>query len=71
MGEIILKGDNNWTIWFKKWIPAVGMPLLATGIIYTADYIQVNPLPIDPKYVFVSGLIVTVLYQIANLIKHG
>lgn len=71
MGNWIFRGDNKWGIWIKKWIPAVIVPAVATTIIYTADYINLNPLPIDPKYAFVSGLFVTILYQIGNLIKHA
>ena len=71
MGETILRGDNDWTIWGKKWLIAVGVPLLATGALYTAEFITANPLPIDPKYAFLSGLFVTILYQLGNLLKHA
>jgi len=71
MGETIFRGDNDWIKWGKKWVAAVGVPILATGILYTAEYINVNPIPVDPKYAFLSGLFVTILYQIGNLIKHA
>jgi len=69
--KIILRGDNKWAVWLKKWIPAVVTPTIATGIVATANYLEINPLPITPQYAFVSGLIVTILYQIGNLIKHA
>jgi len=70
MGKWIFKGDNKWGIWVKKWIPAVVAPTVATGIVYTANYLQVNPLPLDPEYTFISGFLVTILLTLGNLIKH-
>lgn len=71
MGEIILRGDNKWSVWLKKWIPAVVVPGVAAIGIATANYITANPLPIDPKYAFISGLVVTIILQICNLVKHA
>lgn len=72
IGTIILKGDNNWKTWGKKWVGAILVPTgigLATA---TLNYIQVNPLPIkDPVTAGIAGLVVTVALQVLNLIKHA
>lgn len=65
----ILRGDFNWKIWFKKWGFGLGATFVGAGAIYTASFIGANPFP--PEYAFWSGLLVTVLIQIGNAIKHA
>ena len=63
-------GDQDWKIWFKKFGKGLGAVLLASGVAYSATFLQENPLP-DPKYQFIAGLIVVILLQIGNYIKHA
>jgi hypothetical protein len=69
--KLILRGDNDWGIWLKKWAAAIIVPAASVILISTSEYITNNPLPIDPKWAFLTGLIVTIMYQIGNLIKHA
>lgn len=60
--------DFDIKIWLKKWgwgFLAVGV---SSGLIWTAEYIDVNTLP--PEYAFWGGLISVVALQIGNMIKH-
>jgi len=60
--------DFKWSIWFEKWGKNVILLSGATIALFTADYITENPLPTE--YVFWSGLLIIVLQQIGNYIKH-
>ena len=62
-------GDFNWTIWFKKLVKGLGLVLLSTGAIYTADYMNATEFP--PEYAFTARLVVIILSQIGNYIKHS
>jgi hypothetical protein len=64
------RGDNNWMIWAKKWIWAVVVPSAGALAIATAEYINVNPFPVDPSQAWISSFIAMILMQIGNLIKH-
>jgi len=61
-------GDFNWGIWFKKFGLGLGTTLLATGLVFTADYLQAAQLPAE--YAFTTGIIILVLNQVGNYIKH-
>jgi hypothetical protein len=70
MGEIILKGDQDWTIWFTKFGKGLLAIIIATFLTYVATFLQDNPLP-DPKWQFIAGFLVIVFIQLGNLIKHA
>jgi len=59
----------DFKIWLKKWGFGIGATLLSTGLIYTADYINITEFPVE--YAFWAGIAVTVLNQIGNMIKHS
>jgi len=61
-------GDFNWTIWGKKLVKGLGLTIGASACLYVADFMVDNPLP--PEYTFYGGLIIIVLQQIGNYIKH-
>jgi len=61
-------GDFNWNIWFEKLGKGSAIIIGATVTLYVADYIIENPLP--PEYAFWGGLIVIILQQMGNFIKH-
>jgi hypothetical protein len=69
MGEIILKGDFDWKKWFVKWGKGIGVTLIGTTCLYTASFMGVNPFPIE--YAFWSGLLITFLNQIGNMLVHA
>jgi len=71
MGDTILKGDMNWQKWIIKWGKGIGVTLAATGLIYTASFMQTNPLPISTEYAFLTGLIITTLNQVGNWLIHA
>ena len=60
--------DFDIKIWLKKYAKGLGLTLLSTGLIYTADYIELTEFPAD--YAFYTGLLVITLSQIGNYIKH-
>jgi hypothetical protein len=61
-------GDFDIKIWLKKWGWGLCAILASTGIIYTADYMSLTEFP--PEYAFWAGLIVIILNQVGNMIKH-
>jgi hypothetical protein len=61
--------DFDWKIWGKKWATGLGTTILATAIVFTANYIQATTFPAE--YAFWGGLVIIVLNQIANFIKHN
>jgi len=61
-------GNFDVKIWLKKFAKGLGLTLVSTGLIYTADYLEVSDLP--PEYAFWAGLLVISLGQIGNWIKH-
>lgn len=71
MGKWIFKGDQDWNKWFAKWGKGLVTVVAASGITYTATFITANPLPVDPKYVFLVGLFVTLLSQLGNWLQHA
>lgn len=70
MGEVILKGDQDWKIWLTKFGKGAAAMLVATLLTYSATFLQNNPLP-DPKWQFVAGFLVVIFIQLGNLIKHA
>jgi hypothetical protein len=71
MGKYFFKGDQDWKKWFAKWGKGLVVTVSATGLLYTASYMQVNPLPVSSEYVFFTGLIITILNQIGNFLQHA
>jgi len=61
-------GDFDIKIWLTKLAKGLGLTLLSTGLIYTANYIEISELPAE--YAFWGGLLVISLGQIGNWIKH-
>ena len=59
---------NDWGIWSKKLVKGLGLTLGAAGFLYVADFLVENPFP--PEYAFYGGLLIIVLQQIGNFIKH-
>jgi hypothetical protein len=71
MGDIILKGDQDWKKWTIKWGKGLIAVTTLTAVTYTATYLNANPLPVDPKYIFLTGLLVTLLNQVGNWLQHA
>jgi len=72
MGKYFFKGDNDWNIWARKWFGAVVIPSAIALATATANYMQLNPLPIkDPAWMWVAGFIPLVILNLINLIKHA
>ena len=61
-------GDFDWKIWLTKGITKLGYTLLATALFFFADYIDVTEFPVE--YAFWTGIIMTILLQLGNMIKH-
>ena len=61
-------GDFDIKVWGWKFAKGLGVTLAATGCIYTAEYLKATNFP--PEYAFWGGLLVVVLGQIGNWIKH-
>jgi len=61
-------GDFDWKIWFEKLGKGAALIAGTTLALYVADYMVDNPLP--PEYAFWSGLIIILLQQLGNYIKH-
>jgi len=61
-------GDFKWDVWFKKLGMGAALLTGATVTLYVADYITLNPLP--PEYAFWGGLLIIMLQQVGNYIKH-
>ena len=61
--------DFSWIIWGKKLGKGLGLVCGSAACLYTADFIVENPLP--PEYAFYGGMIIIVLQQIGNYIKHN
>lgn len=66
---VLFKGDMDWKKWFIKLGKGLGVTLVATGLIYTADYINLTEFPTE--YAFISGLVVLVLNQVGNWLQHA
>ena len=60
--------DFLWSKWLEKWGKGLAAVFIGSGALYTAEFIQVNPLP--PEYAFWSGLLIVLLLQIGNAVKH-
>ena len=61
-------GDFDWKIWFTKLGKGLALVLGSAAALYVADYIVENPLP--PEYALWGGLIIIILQQIGNYVKH-
>ena len=61
-------GDFNWKIWAKKRIKKVGIVMVASGVLATAEFIGISELPVE--YAAIAGLSVIILEQIGNWFKH-
>jgi len=61
-------GNFDVKIWLKKWGFGLGATIASTGMIYTASFIGLNPFP--PEYAFWGGMLVILLNQIGNFVKH-
>jgi hypothetical protein len=68
-GEKLLS-NFDWKIWFKKWGKGLGITLITTGCIYTAEYIELTQTEMPAEYAFYVGLVAISLMQIGNYIKH-
>ena len=55
-------------IWLTKWAKGMGIVVLATALLYTADYVNVSELP--PEHAFWAGLVIIICSQLGNWIKH-
>jgi len=58
----------NLKTWLIKWLKGLGLVIFSTGLIYTADYINLSDLPTE--YAFWGGLVVIICSQLGNWIKH-
>lgn len=56
-------------IWLVKWAKKLVLVLLASGMLYTSNEIQITEFPTE--YAFWAGLLMTVLSQTGNYIKHS
>jgi len=61
-------GNMDWKIWGKKLLKGVGLTIGASTCLYVADYMTVNPIPVE--YTFWGGLVIVSLQQIGNWVKH-
>jgi len=62
-------GNFNWNTWFAKLGKGLAIVLGATTVIYLSNYLVANPLP--QEYVFWGGMLIIVLEQAGNYIKHS
>jgi hypothetical protein len=69
MGEYILKGDMNWKTWLIKGVKKAATVGVAAFLNEFARYVEVSELPTE--YVAVGGIVVAILLQVENLIKHA
>ena len=68
MDKYILKGDMDWKTWLIKGVKNAVIVGIAAGLNEFARYVEVSELP--SVYVAVGGVVVIVLEQISNWIKH-
>ena len=68
MDKYILKGDMNWKTWLIKGVKNAVIVGIAAGLNEFARYVEVSELPTE--YVAVGGVVVIILEQLANWIKH-
>jgi len=68
MYKYILKGDMDWKTWFIKGAKKAVTVGVAAGLNEFARYISVSELPTE--YLAAGGIVVIVLQQFANWIKH-
>ena len=68
MDKYILKGDMDWKTWLIKGVKKAVIVSIAAGLNEFARYVEVSELPTE--YVAVGGVVVIVLEQITNWIKH-
>jgi len=68
MDKYILKGDMDWKTWLIKGVKNAVIVGISAGLNEFARYVEVSELPTE--YVAVGGVVVIVLEQIANWIKH-
>ena len=61
-------GDFDIKIWLIKGLTKLGYTLLATALLFFADYIDVTEFPAE--YALWTGIIMTILLQLGNMIKH-
>lgn len=61
-------GNFEWKIWLGKWVKGLAVVLLSTGLLYTADYMELTEFP--PEYAFGAGIVIIFLNQIGNWLKH-
>jgi len=71
MGKYFFKGDQDWKKWFIKWGKGLIAVTTLSTVTYTATFLQANPLPVDPKWIFVTGLLITFLNQVGNWLQHA
>lgn len=55
-------------IWLIKFVKKLSLVLLSTGLLYTAEELELVVFP--PEYAFWAGLLMMVLSQTGNYIKH-
>ena len=63
-----MAGNFDWKIWFAKLGKGALLLTGATVTLYIADFLVTNPLP--PEYAFWGGLLIIILQQIGNYVKH-
>jgi hypothetical protein len=68
MSKYILKGDMDWKTWFIKGATRAVTVGVAAGLNEFARYVEVSELPTE--YVAVGGVVVIILQQVANWLKH-
>jgi len=68
MDKYILKGDMDWKTWLIKGVKKAVIVGVAAGLNEFARYVEVSELPTE--YVAVGGVVVIILEQLANWIKH-
>lgn len=69
MGRYILKGDMDWKTWLIKGVKKAVTIGVAAGLNEFARYVEVSELPTE--YVAAGGIVVAILLQVENLIKHA
>ncbi len=65
-----LKPGNgyDWTKTMKHFLYGLVLTIMSAGITWSINYIQIADLP--PEYAVYSGLIISILLGLSNMIKH-
>lgn len=67
--KLIFKGDFDWKTWAWKGIKKAAAAGVAVALLEFANYIQISDLPTG--YAAIGAIIVLILEQAANAIKHA